>query len=227
MKKILSVLTFAFMISVFFPVMVHAGGKPFEGVITYKITITDSKFSESQLSMFPKSMTVSVKGTKSKTELSSGMGTQIEITDYSDKTKTSLLNMMGQKYAIKQTAEEIKKENEKEPKATVELTGETKTLAGYMCKKALVTTEQDGEKTTYEVWYSEELYMKDMNFDNPVYKDINGALMEFTTKTPQFSMKFVVSGIEKKSIAAKEFEIPSDYKLTTKEELKSKFGGME
>ena len=60
-----------------------------------------------------------------------------------------------------------------------------------------------------------------------LYKDINGALMEFTQKTPQFSMKFSVSTIEKKSVSAKDFEIPEDYKITTKEELKSKFGGME
>jgi hypothetical protein len=40
-------------------------------------------------------------------------------------------------------------------------------------------------------------------------------------------MKFTVSSVEKKSISAKEFEIPPDYKFTTKEELKSKFGGME
>ncbi|MEI6899056.1 MAG: DUF4412 domain-containing protein [Bacteroidota bacterium] len=227
MKRISKVFALVLLMAVSFPILVHAAGKPFEGVITYKISISDSKFSESQLAMFPKTMTVSVKGTKSRTELNSGMGTQIEITDYTDKTKISLLNMMGQKYAIKQTAADIEKENTKEPKGKVEITSETKTIAGYSCKKALVTTEEDGEKTVFEVWFSEDFGMKEMNFDNPLYKDINGALMEFTQKTPQFSMKFSVSSIEKKSVPAKDFEIPSDYKITTKEELKSKFGGME
>ena len=64
-------------------------GKPFEGVITYKITYPDSKFSESQLAMFPKVLSVSIKGSKSRTDLAmSGMNT-VEITDYIEKTSVS------------------------------------------------------------------------------------------------------------------------------------------
>ena len=203
-----------------------AGDKSFEGVITYKITYPDSKFTESQMAMFPKLMTVMIKGTKSKTEMSTGMGNQTEIIDYAEKTKIALLDMMGQKYAIRQTAEEIQKEIENEPAGKVEVTNETKNIAGYLSKKAIVTTEQDGEKTVYEVWFTEELGTREVNFDNPIYKDINGVLMEFLMKTPQISMKFTVSAVEKKNVSAKEFEIPAEYKLTTKEELKSKFGGM-
>jgi hypothetical protein len=51
--------------------------------------------------------------------------------------------------------------------------------------------------------------------------------MEFIIKNPQFSMKLSATSVEKKTIAAKDFEIPADYTLTTKEELKSKFGGGE
>lgn len=200
-------------------------GKPFEGLITYKITYPDSKYTESQLAMFPKIVTVMVKGTKAKTEYQTNMGSQIEISDYTEKSKINLINMMGQKYAIKQSAEEIEKENAQEPKATVEITSETRVIAGYTCKKAIVTQDDDGVKTTFEVFYSSELGSKLANFDNPLYKDIDGALLEFSMKTPQISMKFTATSIEKKSIANKEFEVPADYTLTTKEELRNKFGG--
>ena len=226
MKKLFSYLLLATLVTVIFPVLVIAGDKTFEGVITYKISYPDSKFTESQMAMFPKQMSVMIKGSKSKTEMITGMGNQTEINDYTEKSKVSLLDMMGQKYAIKETAADIQKEMEKEPPATVEVTNETKTIAGYLSKKAIVTTNQDGEKTVYEVWFTEELGSKDVNFADPIYKDINGVLMEFLMKTPQITMKFTVSSVEKKNVAAKEFEIPSDYKLTTKEELKSKFGGM-
>ena len=56
-------------------------GKPFEGVITFKITYPDSKFSESQLAMFPKMFTVSVKGSKARTDLEVSSMKTIEITD--------------------------------------------------------------------------------------------------------------------------------------------------
>ena len=200
--------------------------KPFEGVITYNITYPDSKFTESQLQMFPKIFTVSVKGTKARTELIMGMmGNQITINDCNENTVINLIDVMGQKYYTKKTSQDIEKEIAKEPAAKVVLTNETKTIAGYTCKKAIVTTEEDGEKTTLEVFFTTEIGGKGANFDSPLYKDIDGVMMEFLMKTPQFMMKFSASSVERKSIASKDFEIPSDYKLTTEEELKTKFGG--
>ncbi len=200
-------------------------GKPFEGVITYKISYPDAKLSEAQLNMFPKVMTVSIKGSKARTETNVGGGTEVEILDYATKSKIALIDMMGQKYAIKQTTEEIAKENAGQPKGTVSVTGETKNIAGYNCKKAVVTTDEDGVKTTFEVWFTDELGGKDANFDDPIYKDVPGVMMEFVMKTPQINMKLSVTSVEKKTIAAKDYEIPADYTLTTQEELKSKFGG--
>ncbi len=200
-------------------------GKPFEGVITYKITYPDSKFSESQLAMFPKVLTVSIKDSKSRTDLQmSGMNT-VEITDYTDKTSVSLINMMGQKYAIKETTAEIESKMALEGTTSVELSEETKVIAGYTCKKAVVTVNDDGVKSTYEAWYSSELGSKLANFSNPLYKDIDGGLLEFLMKNQEVSMKFTATAVEKKSLSSKDFEIPSDYTLTTQDELKSKFGG--
>jgi hypothetical protein len=224
MKKIImkSSLTFIFL---FFVSAALVAGKPFDGVITYKISYPDSKLTEAQLNMVPKMMTVSVKGSKARTEMNVGGGLVVEILDYVTKTKIALINMMGQKFAIKQTQKDIEKENADQPKGTVNVTKETKNIAGYNCKKAIVTTDEDGVKTTYEVWFTEELGGRDANFDTPLYKDINGVMLEFTVKTPQATMKFSTVSIEKKSISAKDFEIPADYTLTTQEELKSKFGG--
>jgi|WetSurMetagenome_2_1015567.scaffolds.fasta_scaffold465206_1 GLPGLI family protein len=215
------------LIVVFLLQIVSYAAKPFEGVITFTISYPDNKFTESQMKMFPKILTVSIKGTKSRTDLNTGMGNQVSINDYSDKTVINLIDMMGQKYAIKKSSQDIEKEIAKEPAAKVEVTNETKAIAGYTCKKAVVTTDQDGEKTTYEVWFTTEIGGKGANFDNPLYKDIDGVLMEFSMKTPQFAMKFTASSVDKKSVDNKDFEIPADYKLTTEEELKSKFGGGE
>jgi len=224
MKKFLFVTSLLMCVALFSTYSTSAG-KPFEGVITFKITYPDNKFSESQLAMFPKVLTVSIKGSKSRTDLQmSGMNT-VEITDYAEKTKVALLNMMGQKYAIKQTTAEIEKEMAQSGTTTVELSSETKVIAGYTCKKAVITLNEDGVKSTFEVYYSSELGTKMTNFDNPLYKDIDGVLLEFLLKNREVNMKFTATSIEKKSLPAKDFEIPTDYVLTTQDELKSKFGG--
>jgi GLPGLI family protein len=226
MKKIIMKSSLSFVL-LFLVSTALLAGKPFDGVITYKITYPDSKFSETQLNMFPKVMTVSIKGSKARTEMAIGGGTQIVILDYIAKTKVALINMMGQKYALKQNVQDIEKENADQPKGTVVVTNETKNISGYVCKKAVVTTNDDGVKSTVDVWFTEELGGKDANFDNPMYKDINGVMLEFYIKNPQFTMKLSATSIEKKAVAAKDFEIPEGYTPTTKEELKSKFGGGE
>ncbi len=201
-------------------------GKPFEGIITFKISYPDTRFTESQMAMFPKIFTITIKGGKARTDLQMSMGNQSVIIDYTNKSRVSLINMMGQKYAIKETTQEIETELAEQPKPTVEYTAETKTIAGYTCKKAIVIVEEDGQKTSYEVFFTEELESQNVNFDDPLYRDIKGVMLEFSMKAQQeFNMKFTATAVEKKSIPAKEFEIPADYILTTKEELKSKFGG--
>ena len=224
MRKVLlicSIILFALLINT----RNATSGKPFEGVITYKITYPDSKFSESQLAMFPKVFTVSIKGTKSRTDLMMTAMNTVEITDYNDKTSVSLINMMGQKYAIKLTTSEIENKMASEGKSTAELSDETKVIAGYTCKKVVVTVNDDGAKSTYEAWYTSELGSKLVNFNSSLYKDIDGALLEFLMKNQNISMKFIATSVEKKSLPDKDFEIPSDYTLTTQDELKSKFGG--
>lgn len=199
--------------------------KPFEGVITFKISYPDTKFSESQMAMFPKVLTVSIKGAKSRTDMQMSGMNSVEITDYIEKTSVSLINMMGQKYAIKQTAAEIESKIAAEGKPTVVLSDETKVIAGYTCKKVVVTMAENGINNTYEAYYTSELGSKLVNFNNPLYKDIDGVLLEFLMKSQQINMKFTATSVEKKSLPAKDFEIPSDYTLTTQDELKSKFGG--
>jgi GLPGLI family protein len=224
MKKTLLALSFVLIASTFGSYLAMSG-KPFEGVITYKITYPDNKFSESQMAMFPKMLTVSIKGTKSRTDLQMSNMNTVTITDYTDKTSVALLNHMGQKYAIKKTSADIEKEMSKETKSTVELTGETKMIAGYNCKKAVISVNDDGVKSTYEVYFTSEMGSKMANFDKPWYKDIDGVLLEFLMINRDITMKFTATSVEKKNLAAKDFEIPSDYSITTPDELKSKFGG--
>jgi len=199
-------------------------GQPFEGVITYKITYPGTKLTENQFALFPKALTVMIKGGKSRTDILTGGASRVEITDHQEKTKIKLLNMMGQKFALKYTADDIAKETAKEPSVKVELTNETKNIAGYQCKNAIVTVYDKSGQYTIDVYYTPELGGKQANFDKGLYKDIEGVLMEFSMKTPELMMKFTSNSVEKKAVSLKEFEIPPDYSIISKDELKSKIG---
>jgi GLPGLI family protein len=201
--------------------------KGFKGIITYKISYPDMDLDPSAQAMMPKMMTFKIRENLGKTEIDiAGMMKQIQIIDGENKIVYSLMEMMGQKFYFEMTEEEIKKEMEEEKiKSSVEIVDETKEIAGYKCKKAIITVEQEGDENTFVVYFTKELGTKDLNFDNNVFKDIDGVMLEFEINEGNMSMKLEAVSVDKKNVPMSEFEIPEDYEKTTKEELREKLGG--
>lgn len=121
--------------------------KDFKGVITYKITYSGDDINEQMKAFLPKVMTISFKGMMTRTDIIMGMGKTIKIKNGEDKSVTTLIDMMGQKIAVKASAEEVQKDLENEMKASVEVMNETKDILGYTCKKAVITmTGEEGQE---------------------------------------------------------------------------------
>ncbi len=137
---------------------------------------------------------VTFKNGKALTEVTSMMFSQQMVVD--ETGMTMLMEQMGNKIAMKQTKEEMEKAEAKvkdkpaDPK--IEYTNETKTIAGYECKKAIITTVgKDKKEEKMEMWYSDK-------FENPnkegkgrgqgVMKGLKG--MPFEYAGGQGGMKF-------------------------------------
>ena len=221
MKKILTLNWLLFSIFALFSFQTFA--KEFKGVITYKITVEGSGITDEMKNRMPKTMTMMIMGNKARSEMIMSMGKTVSITDGDTKETITLMDMMGQKIAIKTNYDEIKAELAKSPNVKVEVTSETKDILGYTCKKAVVTNPDDG--TEIFVYYTEELGSSAINFDNPQFKDINGVMLEFEIPNEQFTMKFSAVSVEKKSVSEDEFTIPDGYQIKTKEEMQGMFGG--
>jgi GLPGLI family protein len=146
------------------------------------------------------------------------------IDNASEKMLTLMSGMIG-KRAIQGTT--TKKEDEPAPKFTVELINETKEIAGYKCKKAVV---KDEDGTSYNFWYTEEIKM---NAKGQKYFDaygIPGFPMEMEFIQNGMNVKMVATSIEK-SLPKKHTlfnqDVPEGYQLTTAEELEKMMGGMK
>lgn len=195
--------------------------KTFEGKITYEITYPESSIPEAQQQQLPSNLTLYIKDNKVKTEMITGMFTRKTIKDAEQQKATTLLEIMGQKYAIEQTKEDIQEQIKEQGNPEVQVTDETKEIAGYECKKAVVTSE-DGEKQ--DVFFSPEIGSSELNFDSPAYKQINGIPLDYQMKTNMFTMKLTATEIETKKIKDESFAIPDDYKKVTQEELQNMLG---
>jgi hypothetical protein len=209
------------------PTLLLFGQKDFSGVIVYNITFPDSEFDAQTRAMLPRTATLTIKGLKSRTEMSMGMGgNTVSIFDGETMEGVTLMDMMGQKFAIASTEEDMDKEMEKMPDFVVELTGETKEVAGYLCKKAVIRSEGGEEDDVmHEAYFTNELGWAMMNRNNPIFKDVEGVMLEYSIDQDGMKMIFSAVSVEKKKISDKEFEVPEGYKHLTPEDLQNMFGG--
>ena len=194
--------------------------KAFEGTITYDITYPGMQIDPAQAGQLPTSMTIKVKGTKTRMDMVVGVVSQSAISDAATRTQIALIDMMGQKYAIRTSPADLDTAYKKMPAAKIEFKNDTRDIAGYSCKKATVTEEDQ----TYDIWYT-DAFGTESNFSNPALREVKGMLMEYESDMNGIKMKMTAKTIKAEKIKDILFMMPADYKELTKEEVKSMFGG--
>lgn len=199
-----------------------------EGKITTKITYPDFEDNTGILAMLPKENVTYVKGDKARMEQPGAMGGKtIIITDNKKKETHMYLDLMGSKYDIVTTEKDAKADQAKAGDWTITQTTETKTIAGYSCKKA-IAKNKDGEEM--EIWYAPDLKREGADWASP-YKGIDGMMMEFSmTKDSSMgpmTMKMTVTEVSKETVDDSKFKAPDgEWKKTTMADFaKSMSGG--
>jgi len=199
--------------------------KKFKVIITYDITYSGD-IDPATLASQPKDMIVKIMGNKTRQEYG---GTSI-IYDGDTKTNIILIDVANKKYALKTTKEDIEKKLERKPAPKIKyIEGETKTIAGYLCKKAEITeTDPDnGEEVTTTLFYTDEFGSEDMNYGTQ-FHGLNGWPLEYEMTGQNITIKYTAHSINKKAkISEADFLIPDDYQITSKEKLMELFGGDE
>ncbi|MFH1121476.1 MAG: hypothetical protein V1775_16785 [Bacteroidota bacterium] len=197
-------------------------GSPFKGVINYKVSYPDSKMDATQQAMLPQTMKVSLNGNKARIDINMASISQVILLDSDLKTTTVLLDMMGQKVAMKPN-KKSEKPDAKEPVLT--MTSETKEIAGFLCKKAEISFGDEKSKATpVTVFFTDAIGNNKIFYDNE-YRTLPGIPMEFQYKMQGMNMLLTASSVEKGRVSGSEFDVPSDYKEMTPEQLRELFGG--
>jgi len=185
-----------------------------KGVINYNMTFSSD---DPQMAMVSTMLQGSTMKTlfmpgKSRAEVSMGMlGSTIAITDQKTKKSLTLTDMSGSKYAVESKVEA----KTDEPEYTVEVTTETKEIAGYICTKAILTSE-DGSMT---VWFTKEIqaYTNGQSFYND---KMPGFPLCIIINQNGLTIEVTASSVEKK-VSKKVFSmtVPEGYEVKTEEEM--------
>lgn len=214
---LLSMVTFAF----------KTAEKITEGVVEFDIQFLDLTPEMKQAeAMLPKKLTMYFKGENVRGEMPTAMGTTITIANEKKKEFYVLMDMMGQKTAIKQTEADIKKQQQEQEvkNIKVEYPGETKTIAGYLCKKAVVTFTMKDEQERVECFYTEELPVIGNKNSSPGFDQIKGFMMEYSLNMNGIKMKMTATKVRAEKIDDKQFVLPEGYTVRSVEEIKKMTG---
>ncbi|MES2779416.1 MAG: hypothetical protein V4651_05905 [Bacteroidota bacterium] len=226
--------TFLIILCICATTVLFAQEKITEGKIMFGISYPELSGEMKDLeSMLPKELTVYVKNEQSRTEMpSSVMGKLITISNNKTEELLMMMELMGKKVAIKQTGEQLKKQEqdaEKEgtlPQVTVIKMDGTKVIAGYTCMKAIIEVKENGEIFRSECFYTDKLpKMKDQN--DKFFKELDGFIMEYSQKQSGVLMKVTAKAVIKEKLADAMFGISPGYELITQEELERMVGDLK
>ena len=201
-----------------------------EGVVEFDVTFLNLTPEMKQAeSMFPKKLIMYFKGKSFRNEMPSGMGNTITINNGIKKEFYLLMDMMGQKTALKQTEEQMKKQLAEADVKNIKVSfeKETKVIAGYTCKRALINLTLEGKEEQIECFYTPELPDIANHNTSPGFDQIKGFMMEYTLNMQGMKTKLTASKVRKEAVDPKLFELPEGYTLKTLEELRNMGGGQD
>jgi len=187
-----------------------------EGTISYDIVInTASEKTQAADFLDGATSTVYLKGNKSRVEMVSSLGMQSTIIDGAKNTIAIIKEFGEQKYIINMTPEEYKAANERGNNVTFSYTDDTKTIAGYNCKKAIGKLPSGA---TFTVWYTPDLVPENKEYQY-TNRALPGLAMEYESAIGKMQVTYTVSKISLSPVPAAKFELPkSGYRVMTYKE---------
>ncbi len=206
----------------FFSAGLFAQKKMKKGQITYKVTEVKSKKAGTRM-LEGMEMQLFFDNALHKLEIKTmgGLIQMATISDLEKETHASLFNMMGQK--VKVLKESLPKADKKNTYKITYNRDEVKTIAGYPCYQALMTS---AEGTVLTAYVTNKIKARHPYFVK-LFAGLEGWPMQYTIDNNGMRMTFSAQSANADADVSKVFEIPADYEEKTAEELKSMMGGFD
>jgi GLPGLI family protein len=187
-----------------------------EGIIQYDVSVQTGSSQAKMADVFDGATAlVLVKGSHSRSELKSAIGSSITIYDSRTGNGVVMREFGAQKLLIRMNRQNWVDKNKKYEGITYSKTGETKKIAGYDCEQAIAKLA-DG--TSFTVFYTTELRIENRDYDAQ-FKNLPGVPLEFESTVSNIKVKYTAAKVSFDPVPIQRFEIPtSGYREMTYDE---------
>ena len=187
-----------------------------EGVLNYDVSILPGSNNAALVkSMEGASLTVSLKGELSKTEMVSSLGTESDTYDGRSGKGFILKEYSGQKLMITLTKDNWLNKNQNFQHLKFNIDNTVQTIAGYKCKKATATMT-DGR--IFTLYFSTEYASANKTYNN-AFPQLPGIPVQYEMESGKLTFRYALKNINYDPVPAAKFEIPkAGYRIMTYEE---------
>ena len=177
-----------------------------QGTITYKVTATGSDAEAIEM-MNSCKYTEYFKNGNLRIDMTFSIGTSSTIIKKGSSTATLLMSTMGQKNMMYMPMDKQPGANES---YTITETSESKTIAGVLCKKAIIKSS-NGQTST--VWYAPSIANSISKYK--MLNGLKGFPLEYTVVDNGTTLTLTATSISTDAVADSTFETPQGYNLVT------------
>lgn len=187
-----------------------------EGTLVYDIVIqSGNKEPQMADALDGGTVTVYIKGGQSRSDMVSALGKETTIHDTKTGNAVILKEYSGQKLMITLTKENWGQKNKTYSDIKFEPADETKTIAGYNCKKAVAKLPSG---KTFQVFYTPDLSMSNKEY-NATFKNLPGVALEYEYESGTTKYRYTLSKISFEPVPVSKFDFPkAGYRVMTYEE---------
>jgi len=187
-----------------------------EGTIVYDVVVnTGNKEPQMADALDGATTTVYLKGSKSRTDMVSALGTESNIYDSKTGNAIILKEYSSQKLMITLTKENWETKNKAYSNVMFEFLPETKEINGYSCKKAIAKMSNG---KTFNVYYTADVVVSNKEY-NYTFKDLPGLAIQYEIEAGKTKINYTVSKIDFTAVATSKFDTPkTGYRVMTYEE---------
>lgn len=189
MKKL--PVTFAFLVSIFSWSCRNndASSGIKSGRIDYQITYLNDDLDKKTLNVLPSKMKLSFNERQASNNIEGFMGMYRlnAFTDFQTRKCSTMLKVFDKHYWFRGSRDELMCCFDSMEDMEITDTDETKIIAGFECRKAIVNLPTKNE--SFEIYYTNQINLRHPNVTNP-YRKVKGVLMEFELRLMHLNMRF-------------------------------------
>jgi hypothetical protein len=195
---------------------VHAQKSVNEAVLNYTIS-TESTNDKAAMAkaLEGATLTVYIKGTHSRTDMTSTLGTESNFYDSKSGSGTILKQYSGQKLMITLNSNNWAQKNKNFQNLKFSIDNNELSIAGYTCKKA---TARSADGTEIIVYYYPNVVLLNKQYDN-AFPQLAGIPVQYELQSGALKFKYTLSNISYDPVPSSKFEIPkTGYRIMSYEE---------